>query len=157
MDKGFTLVELVMVLIILGIVAAVTSARFSSPQNYSSRVIADQLLASARLAQQTALSRSASGDVTMQLARTADNWRLTIRGGTTIVSDIAAGNENIRAGVDLAVSCNALASLPLLLSYDGNGNLLSGQNTRICIQDNNRVRELCISRAGYAYEGPCVL
>lgn len=156
--KGFTLIELVMVLIILGVISAIAVSRFSDSQTFSSRAIANQVLASARLAQQTALSRSANtANVQLLLSQQGDDWRFQVMGGDALDLRIPAANEQIRFGTNMASSCGALTTAPLSLSYDGLGNLTSGQNTRICIADGNQDREICISSAGYAYEGRCVL
>ncbi|WP_419813215.1 GspH/FimT family pseudopilin [Bacterioplanoides sp.] len=155
--KGFTLVELIMVLVILGIVSTFAASRFADRQSYSGRAIVNQLLASARLAQQTAFAQSSASNVQMQVNRSGDQWNFQVLGGDGLNILLDAGNEQIRFGTNLSAACSALSNASLTLSFNGQGSLVSGQNTRICVVDDNRSREICISSAGYAYEGNCVL
>lgn len=156
-DHGFTLVELIMVLVILGIVSTFAASRFTDRQSYSGRAIVNQLLASARLAQQTAFAQSSASNVQMQVNRSGDQWNFQVLGGDGLNILLDAGNEQIRFGTNLSAACSALSNASLTLSFNGQGSLVSGQNTRICVIDDNRSREICISSAGYAYEGNCVL
>lgn len=156
-DHGFTLVELIMVLVILGIISTFAASRFADRQSYSGRAIVNQLLATARLAQQTAFAQSSASNVQLQVNRSGDQWNFQVRGGDGLNILLDAGNEQIRFGTNLSTACSALSNASLTLSFNGQGSLVSGQNTRICVVDDNRSREICISSAGYAYEGNCVL
>lgn len=56
--KGFTLVELVMVIVIVGIMGAVAAPRFFGTSVFQSRGYADQVKATLRYAQKTAAAQS---------------------------------------------------------------------------------------------------
>lgn len=146
-----------MVLVILGIISTFAISRFADQQVYSGRAVMNQLLATARLAQQSALAQSSASNVEMRLAQASGQWRFQVVGGDGLTVLLDAGAEQIRYGNNLSAACSALANLPLTLQFDGSGSLTSGQNTRICVMEGGRNRELCISSAGYAYEGSCVL
>jgi MSHA pilin protein MshC len=157
-QKGFTLIELVMVIILLGVLSAFAMSRFSSGQSYSSVIVKNQLLAVLRLSQQTALSRSSSGaNVILTLTSSAGNWSFVTSGGggNSFASSIEIEAETIRFGTNLVAACSTLSALPLTISFDGDGNRIPQSNLRICI-DSDTVYELCISPSGYAYEGACL-
>ena len=53
--RGFTLVELVTVIVLLGIVTAVITPRFISRDSFADYAVRDQIIAAARIAQQRAM------------------------------------------------------------------------------------------------------
>jgi MSHA pilin protein MshC len=79
-QQGFTLIELIMVIILLGVLSVFAMSRFSSGQAYSGTIIKNQFLASARLAQQTSLSRSSPNisntNVKLNVSIVAGDWIL---------------------------------------------------------------------------------
>ena len=174
-QQGFTLIELITVIVLLGILSAFAISRFPSSQSYSTTVIKNQLIASIRLAQQTALSRASVNRLTnsalqtqLQITRDSDNWSLNITSGPINHSAQAKhGNETLHYGTNTSSSCSALtavtASAPLTLIFDGDGNRVASTNPaaalRICINTPSSSTadvELCISPSGYVYEGICV-
>ena len=62
---GFTLVELIMTMVIIGIIAAVAAPRFFSTDVFQSRGFADQVQASLRYAQKQAIAQRRNVCVTM--------------------------------------------------------------------------------------------
>jgi MSHA pilin protein MshC len=162
MDKsqqGFTLIELITVIILLGILSAFAVSRFPSSQSYSTNIITNQFIASARLAQQTSLSRSSvdsSNYTTLNVSGSAGNWNLVVTSGlATYNAQVDQGSEQIRFGTDLSSTCASLAAVPLTLTFDGDGNRVPAQNLRVCIDSAVDV-ELCISPSGYVYEDSCI-
>jgi MSHA pilin protein MshC len=158
-QQGFTLIELITVIILLGILSAFAISRFPSSQSYSTTIIKNQLIASARLAQQTSLSRSSPAEnVILNVSLIAGVWNLVVSGagGNSYSAQIDRGGEQIRFGTNLTTACSTLAAAPLTISFDGDGNRTPNQNLRICI-DSDVDYELCISPSGYAYEGTCLL
>jgi len=55
--RGFTLVELVMVITIVAVIASVGMSRFASPSPFAGRALADQLASSLRAAQRLAVAQ----------------------------------------------------------------------------------------------------
>ena len=168
-QQGFTLIELITVIVLLGILSAFAVSRFPSSQSYSTTVIKNQLIASARLAQQTAMSRasvSSSGQTQLQVTDDSDNWYLNITSGPVSYSaQVDRGGEQVRYGTNMLASCSALtasatasASTPLVLTFNGDGNRVPAIALRICVGTPSSTAdiELCISPSGYAYEGTCL-
>lgn len=157
-QKGFTLIELIMVIILLGVLSVFAMSRFSSGQSYSSVITKNQLLASLRLTQQTALSRASSSEnVLLTITSSGGYWSFVTSGGNgnSFSSRIESSNEQIHFGTTLTGSCSSLSTLPLVLSFDGDGNRIPQSNLRVCV-DSVIDYELCISASGYAYEGGCL-
>lgn len=157
-QKGFTLIELVTVIILLGVLSVFVMSRFSSGQSYSSTIVRDQLLAALRLTQQTALSRASSNNnVVLTISSSGGDWLFVTSGGggDSFSSRIESGEEQIRFGTNFTSSCSLLSSLPLVLSFDGDGNRIPQSNLRVCV-DSEIDHELCITTSGYAYLGECL-
>ncbi|MEH6448590.1 MAG: GspH/FimT family pseudopilin [Oleispira sp.] len=157
-QQGFTLIELITVIILLGILSAFAISRFPSTQSYSTTIIKNQFIASTRLAQQTSLSRSSPiGNVTLNVSVIGGEWSLVVSGagGASYTALVDRGSEQFRFGTNLTAACSALTAAPLMISFDGDGNRIPKQNLRVCI-DSDIDYELCISPSGYAYEGTCL-
>ena len=157
-QQGFTLIELITVIILLGILSAFAISRFPSSQGYSATIIKNQFIASTRLAQQTSLSRSSPvGNVTLNVSVIGGDWSLVVAGagGASYTAQVDRGSEQVRFGTNLTAACSALTAAPLMISFDGDGNRIPKQNLRVCI-DSDIDYELCISPSGYAYEGTCL-
>ena len=97
---GFTMVELVMVIVILGILAVVAMPNFSSSSIYQAAAFNDQVRAALRLAQKTAVSHRRLVCATLTT--------------TTVVLAIADSNPAIACNRDLlgADGTNTYASSP---------------------------------------------
>lgn len=64
-QRGFTLVELVVVMVLMAVLASVAAARFSSREPFAAQSLADQLTSSLRLAQASAVARRAPVHVSL--------------------------------------------------------------------------------------------
>lgn len=104
---GFTLVELVIVIVVLGIISAVVLPRFSSTADFQAVALRDEVVAALRHAQKSAVSRRrlvcadlGSSSVTLRIATT---FPATACGAATLNGPdgnaaYASGSGNLIAG-----------------------------------------------------------
>ena len=67
-ERGFTLVELVLVIVITGILAAIAAPRFFQSTVYTQRAYADELGAALRLAQKVAVATDCPAQVSLSVS-----------------------------------------------------------------------------------------
>jgi len=161
--RGFTLVEMISVLVILGAVSALVMSRLSDTGAFDERLARDQLLLIARTAHQLGFSRSS---VDLYFQDTGSEIRIAARVGgveqasrTFPKSEVTVTVDGTSTGGSPGV-CSSLTS-PITLQFDSNaevsGAYPSGnynQGFPICL--NGNTPNLCISPAGFAHLGSCV-
>ncbi len=70
-QRGFTLVELVVVLALLGVLAGISAARFSDRRPFAVSAVADQIVSALRTAQATAVAQRQTMHVLLQASPAA--------------------------------------------------------------------------------------
>lgn len=169
-NKGFTIIELVFVVLILGIVSAFAMARILRGDSLDSAVVSDQLIAMARLAQQKAIGHS---DVQLRVEPDGSSLVISVSDNNGLLesSSVPVAGVSLYADVNQQTACSnpPLAGLisnnnPLLINYDSLGDLESGgvgapaeidSGARICLSPDTNL-SICISDAGFAYRGACL-
>jgi len=157
--SGFTVIELITILGLVGIIAAVVLPRFVSPQSYRDLLLKDQLISVARFAQQSALSRFGQR-LCLQLGLeggTRPRWLFEVWSGDEdsgvpaaqcIKSQLLKQSRAAVGASTLWLEGVDVATTPVTLRYDELGNLLGpGGNLSFSASGRN----VCITLAGYAY------
>jgi len=178
-SKGFTVIELVIAILIMGILAAVAFSRMLDGDVYNAAIVRDQIISLSRSAGQKAFGRT---DVAMIIKpngneleiRTVEDYvdvntytELQFSSFDMRSVAIAADVDELDA-CDTTVSTNLLSNAnPLVIEYDALGNLRRGgvtnvpgfpvdvtTNVRLCI-NNDPIVSVCISRTGFPVQGSC--
>ncbi len=162
---GFTIVELITVVLLLGVLSAVAFSRFGSTNAFEPAILLQQVDEQVRLAQKLATSRQ-DGQITFRLDLVADEWQTQVSssiGGVLYTSTTTKNNSSILASSGTA-SANLSVGNPLQIALDGLGNLDSvqiggalgnadmGAELQI-VGDSTRV--LCIYPSGYVSHNVC--
>ena len=165
--KGFTLIELIVVIILLSILGAVGIGLFSAPSQYAVKLSADQWLSQLQLAQRHSfLRQSASLPIQLSISQATNRWQMLLSQGATQLSnsDINFDSVNVHySQTDFTSRCSSLPliTFPVNFYFAGYGNAVNASrvqlstNQRVCLTASDTV-ELCISPSGYAYEGSCL-
>lgn len=164
--KGFTLVELVAVLVLLGIIGTVAFSRFSNVESFRATLLQDSLLVSQRLAQRAALSHHASSIQWRLSQPTTGQWRYAVLiDGSEAQADTLSSDAGVSYSVALAaggtLSGTVASGGTLTLSYDTLGNFTQinngsgAQTVNGSLQLSLSGSPLCVSLSGYAYEATC--
>lgn len=164
--KGFTLIELIIVIILISIVSALGIGLFSSTDQYSARLASDRWLAGFRLAQRLSLQKQNSNHlVTATVTENSNAWLFSIDQGLVNLHKFDIEKEQVEmrgSASDYVNDCEVLPliTFPFSLSFNGYGDAVSTTiiqkttNQRLCFIGGN-VEDICISPSGYAYEGLC--
>lgn len=173
-NAGFSIVELVIVIIIMGIVAVTAFARFTSGSAFNAAGAQDAIISIAHATQQASLGRD---NTSLQIDSSGGNWIFSVVAGspTVTVRSLSVPVDNVILETGSAVaSANTCANSfdtavanDFVVNFNRKGDLVDFTNNasteivdasfngiRLCVND-NPVFAVCISPAGYAYEGNC--
>ena len=153
LELGFTTVELVVVIILLGILGTGSISRFASVSTFDERVSKDALASFIRQVQQDALI---GGNVNLTIETDSPNvvFKKIASGATTATRIFPANEVAITAGsVGSGTSCGSISST-ITLNFDSAGEIeaVDDDGFPICL---NGQSSLCISPAGFAHQGAC--
>lgn len=171
--QGFSLVELIVVIVLLGIVGAVVIPRFLEPNAFNEGAVQDALLSTIREAQQASLGRD---NVTYEINLTGGDWEfVTSVSGTPLRSmRIPADNivletgSAVASGDTCATDYDDAVQNDFELTFDGPHNDLESftndgttemvddlfNGVRICVNSTVEL-SVCVARSGYSYAGNC--
>lgn len=144
-SSGFTLVELVMVLILIGIISSLGVGLFAGRSAFSPLLASQQLSSATLLAQQAALARNEAASMTV--AQTSSAFQFMVGAGTASSRSF----EIDREGTALSVSAGGL---PLTVPFDELGKPTGGSNIQFVFTGESSY-SVCLSSLGAVYPGTC--
>ncbi len=133
---GFTLIELVVTLVLVGILAAVVLPRFMGRGTYAARAAQDQLISAARYAQQVAMIKGPGAQVHFVLNQAT--YQIELAGVPLTLPGTDATHKTL---TDVRTTNANLA-------YTSLGNTTA---TTITLTGRAMTRRVCISATGFAY------
>ena len=152
LQAGFTLVELVVVLVAAGILAAVLLPRLTPRAAYAERVFTAELVSIARHAQQQAMMRGAGVTVTLVLDSGAGQYGIQMDPGTGAVWLTHPDGRPFPVPYPAGIST---APDPVQVSYNALGHTTANSAVTVTVNSDGGSRSLCIEPTGYAREGGC--
>ena len=169
---GFTVIELVIVILILSVISIVTMSRIIGGNSFNAIIVRDQVISLARTAQQNAIGRTT---VSMTITPNVGGDSVTIvtsyAGGNIVSSTTPLDNVSLSGDINNTASCAVTSGVdaitnaaPLTLTFGELGDLgVSGVTgstgavtsaVRICLND-TASESVCVSPSGFAYAGDC--
>jgi len=121
-QQGFTLVELVVVILILGILSINVGARFLSGSAFADRQVADELIEAIRYAQHVAMSRGGN----IQVETTATTYTVKDTSGTILP------NPNRQGTYSVTIPANSSLSTTTII-FNGLGQPTPNANSTITV------------------------
>jgi MSHA pilin protein MshC len=143
MQRGFTLIELIMVMVIVGILAIVVAPRFFDNNSFQSRGFADQVQATLRYAQKEAVAQRRFVCVTLTSASVALAVGTTNTCGTPLAFPTGASIINVPAGSGITMTYTSAG-----FYFDALGRTATAQTVTVSGATNNIVVE---AETGYVH------
>lgn len=165
LPAGFTIIELVTVMILLGILSITAISRFVEPSAFAPGIVTHAVVLETRAAQQLAAAR-ADAQVTFVIDQVAGDWRLQIQTDIdgVVSSELIAAENTVLTATSGAASSPIDAATPLIVQFDRSGDLSSvsigasagsptlGVDLEFSGDSDRRV---CIYPTGYATDAAC--
>lgn len=172
-QTGYTIVELVIALVLVGVISAVAFSRLLRSDTYDPLIARDAIISMARSAQQQAIGRP---DVVLTLQPQGSGLQLYVEdsGGELQRNEVRIDGVALSGDVNQLASCgvtpgedNVAGSSAMVLEFDELGNLSRGgvegsagyptpvtSGARLCVNSSPRF-SVCWSSAGFPYAGDC--
>lgn len=157
-SQGFTLIELVVVIILLGVISVYAASRFLGPSSFAVVTTQSEVLASLRLTQHRAMQRTGY----------CNRWLLTPDAAIQVSPQALQGSCQSRFpthSTDPSLVNAAASGVMLSLEDSGGSHFLDfdrlgravqcvdadGCKVKISSTTHDEVRRVCINREGYIY------
>lgn len=121
-QRGFTLVELIIVVLLVGILAINVGTRFFSNSSFADRNVADELVEAIRYAQHLAMSRGGG----IQIVTTATSYTVQQTDTTAIPNPNRTGDYSVTIPANSSLSASTI-------SFNGLGQPTPATDTNILV------------------------
>lgn len=147
--RGFTIVELVVVILLLGIISVTATSRYASKSDFSANITRDLAIAISRQIQISAMQQNTSEYI---ICRTL-----------IINKELFGCNSNNKSNQIITSDYNVIASPELNIKFDLLGRPIDKDGQRLCLRGcditftaiNNNQARMCINKEGYIHSGAC--
>ena len=168
-SNGFTIVELIVSLVLLGLISATVYSRWFNTDTFRISAAGSQFVSTSRLAQRIALAKS-NVEIHLIIDQSGGDWQYLINeddGGTVTTLhqiNLDASDINIQATAGIGPTSLSAATI-LDLEFDALGNIIdvfigASQGSvadGVLIQLSGSVSQsVCISPLGFSHDGACV-
>jgi prepilin-type N-terminal cleavage/methylation domain-containing protein len=167
LNHGFTVIELVAVLVLIGVLAVTSYSRWFSGSPFELSATAADISTVARLAQRIAVFKPGN-NITLGVSNVAGIWQLVVmedddgyisnlfqndnNSGNTIAIAGVAGPVTLSAVNDLVVNYDDLGNISALLV----GGVALGATVGVAISiSTDSPKLICISPVGFVHAGAC--
>ena len=138
-QRGFTIVELIIVILLVGILAINVGTRFFSNSSFADRNVADELVEAIRYAQHLAMSRGGG----IQIVTTTTSYTVQQTDTTAIPNPNRTGDYSVTIPGNSSLTAETI-------SFNGLGQPDTTLDTNITIGSGNHVVTI-ETETGYAY------
>jgi MSHA pilin protein MshC len=128
-ERGFTLIELIMVIVILGVLAVVAAPRLLNTGDFYARGFHDETLSLLRYAQKTAIAQRRT--VCVAFTGTSASLRIASAATTTTCAANLVGPKGESPATITARSGVSYNASPTDFTFDGLGQPSAGQSIRV--------------------------
>lgn len=154
--RGFTLVELVVVILIAGILASYGGTKLASSRSFDATISRDAIISLFSNAQLSALGKSAV-DVYVESDASSATFSIRVNGAKKKTKVFDTTNLEIKVGtVGFEGSPDNCVALPpsATIAYDSSGEIFSSDQNGIpiCVDG---VNVACIASSGFIHKGLC--
>ena len=149
---GFTLVELVAVLVLASILGMTAFSRFASDQSFTELTTRETIHSFLRNAQSLSFGRS---NTQIKIDTTSSNasFSLLVDGSSTSTREIGASSLISYSALGAGISCNTSASsVTIAISGSTGIESVDDDGFQVCVAGSPAI---CISPSGFSYEGAC--
>lgn len=131
--RGFTLIELIMVIVLLGVLAVFAAPRIFNSNDFNARGFHDETLSLLRFAQKTAIAQRRTVCVVFS-ATTGATLRMAANAATPTCNTDLRGPQGESPATITAKSGVAYTGTPLSFNFDGLGQPVDGTGATVATQ-----------------------
>jgi MSHA pilin protein MshC len=153
-QRGFTLIELIMVIVLLGVLAVFAAPRIFNSDDFNARGFHDETLALLRYAQKTAIAQRRTVCVVFS-GTTSASLRIASAAATPTCNTDLRGPRGDSPGTITAKGAVAYSAAPTSFHFDGLGQPVNAAGALVAtqnIQINNATNVVVEAGTGYVHD-----